>query len=446
MVATSARIAPSNRTPRACWWYFAFAIASVTWSSAEAQQPDTVRRDSTGRRTPRDSARAVADSIAIVRELERAQNERPGQSAGQQGQPTNPRLLPDISVVGDLIGDFSPDGSTQEGGERFAVRELELALQAAVDPYFRGDVFLGFSDAEGVHIEQAYMTATSLPWGLELRLGRFLMPVGKQSTTHRHDLHTVEYPHVIQRFFGPEGLKGTGLYASRVFAPFGFYQELIVTGVDRFGEAPEDGGPTLEPINKKLSGLGYSARLRNYWDLNQASNLELSFSGITGKREQPVERLEDELFATPARQSVIGVDLTYRWRPLQQGLYRSFILQAEFMRQLNERDPRLLLPDGVDPDDFTYAGPDRDFSGAYVFARYQLTRRGHVGARFDTFQDEGAAGRTSTAVSGYLQWFPSEFSKLTAAYERYAPAEGSATNRLLLQATFALGPHKPHPF
>ena len=373
------------------------------------------------------------------------QKEPSAQPAAQGGQPTNPRLLPDISVVGDLVGDLSREGSTQEGGERFSVRELELALQAAVDPYFRGDVFVGISDLEGIAIEQAYLTTTSLPWSLEVRLGRFNMPLGKQNTTHRHDLHTVEYPYVLQRFLGPEGLKGTGIYASRIFAPFGFYQELILTAVDRFGEAPE-GLSTLEPVNKTLSGLGYSGRLRNYWDLNQASNLELSFSGITGKGEQPVAFDDSVVFATPARQSVVGADLTYRWRPLQQGLYKSFILQAEYMRQLNERDPRLLLPDGVDPNDFAYAGPDRDYSGLYVFARYQVTRRGHIGARFDTFEDEAAGGRTSTAASGYLEWFPSEFSKLVAAYEWYSPAEGSATNRILLQATFALGPHKPHPF
>lgn len=382
----------------------------------------------------------------MVRELERLQAEPKAQQTSQQQPqgPTNPRLLPDISAVGDLVGDLSPKGSTQEGGERFSVREVEVALQAAVDPYFRGDVFLGFSDLEKVSIEQAYLTAMALPWGLEVRLGRFLMPVGKQNTTHRHDLHTVDYPYAIQRFFGAEGLKGTGVYASRIFAPFGFYQELIVTAVDRFGEAPED-LTTIEPINKKLSGLGYSARLRNYWDLSQASNIELSFSGITGKREQPILG-SDSALATPARQSVIGTDITYRWRPLQQGLYKSFILQAEFMRQLNERDPRLELPAGVSPAGLAYGGPDRDFSGSYVFARYQLTRRGYLGARFDSFQDEAAQGRTSNAISGYLEFFPSEFSKLVASYERYSPAVGSATNRVLLQATFALGPHKPHPF
>lgn len=426
-------------------WVFVLVLTVGALASADAQVPDTTRRDSTARRAQRDSARAdsarAADSLATLRELERLQNEpraQPGQG------PVNPRLLPDISVVGDLVGDLSNDGSTQEGGERLGVREIEVALQAAVDPYFRGDVFFGFSDLEGVHIEQAYITAASLPWGLEVRLGRFLMPVGKQNTTHRHDLHTVEHSHVVQRFLGPEGFKGTGIYAARIFAPFGFYQEVILTAVDRFGEATE-GLSTLEPVNERLSGLGYSARLRNYWDLNEASNIELSFTGVTGKREQPI--LGDvESLGTPARQSVFGTDFTYRWRPLQQGLYRSFILQAEVMQQVNEKDPRLVLPDDVSPTQFSYGGPDRNYSGAYVFARYQVARRGYLGARFDTFQDEAASGRTSTAFSGYFQFFPSDFSKLMAAYERYSPAEGSATNRILLQATFALGPHKPHPF
>jgi hypothetical protein len=100
----------------------------------------------------------------------------------------------------------------------------------------------------------------------------------------------------------------------------------------------------------------------------------------------------------------------------------------------------------VPASEFSYDGPSRDFSGGYVFARYQLTRRGHIGGRFDTFQDEAAAGRTSRAASGYLEFFPSEFSKLVAGYERYSPAEGTATNRILLQAAFSIGPHKPHPF
>jgi hypothetical protein len=383
----------------------AAALLALASAAVSAQQMgDSTRTDSTARA---DSV-AVADSIRIVRELEAlSAGARADTSTSPAGRsvgtgPANPRLLPDISAVGDIVGDFTPDGSTQEDGSRFAVREIEVALQAAVDPYFRGDIFLGINDLEKVSIEQAYLTATALPAALEARAGRFMLPVGKQNTTHRHDLHTVEYPWVIRSFLGDEGLTGTGIWVSRIFAPFGFYQEIQAAVVDRFGEHAED-VEAVEPVNRKLSGLGYSARLRNYWDLSEASNIELSGSDITGKRAQPLACGADDLPCTQggegilgvaARQTVVGADLTYRWRPLQQGLYRSFILQAEWLRQVNENDPR--IPTDLAPSDARYAGPRGSRSGFYTFARYQLTRRLYVGARVDHLgapaRDDGTGG------------------------------------------------------
>jgi hypothetical protein len=420
-----------------------------------AQQPDTLTK------AQRDSA-AAADSIRVVRELERLQHEPraqpPSTPPGGGAGPTNPRLLPDISAVGDIIGDLSPDGSTLEDpNKRADIREVEVALQAAVDPYFRGDVFLGFSDEEGVHIEQAFLTTTALPQQVELRMGRYLLPVGKINLTHRHDLHTVDYPWMVQRFLGAEGLKGTGLWGLRVFAPFGFYQELNVAVSERFGER-EEGLQTAEPVNRRLSGLAYTARLRNYWDLSEAANLELSGTAMTGVREQPITPqapdAEDVVVnAVGARQSLLGADLTYRWRPLQQGLYKSFILQAEVMRQLNERSPGATapLPSGATP--IEYLGPSRDVTGAYAFARWQTSRRSYVGGRYDYVQSyDGRVDPDLQAASLYLEFFPSEFSKLMAGYERVFQGGRSsgfgndALHRLLLQATFALGPHKPHPF
>jgi hypothetical protein len=274
------------------------------------------------------------------------------------------------------------------------------------------------------------------------------MPVGKENTTHRHDLHSIEYPYVIQRFFGPEGLKGTGLSASKIFSPFGFYQELQVSVVDRFGEAPE--GLTMDPpVNRRLSGLAYTARLRNYWDLSQAANVELGVSAITGKRERVLAcDVADPVdftgcLAVPARQSVVGADLTYRWRPLQQGLYKSFILQGELMRQLNG-DPELTpaVPSGFTP------APSRGYTGGYLFARWQLSQRAFVGSRYDNLQDPQARGDRLQAASGYLEFWPSEFSKLVAGYERLMPhgTNRDDVDRIILQASFAVGPHKPHPF
>jgi len=385
-------------------------------------------------------AKARADSIALVRELERMSRDTTPRSAptGTQQGPTNPRLLPDFSAVGDFVGDLSPKGSTQEQLCRFCVREVELAVQAAVDPFFRGDVFLGISDLEKISIEQAFLTTTSLPYGLEVRLGRQLLPMGKINVTHRHDLHTVEYPWVVQKFLGDDGMKGTGVYVSKILAPFGFYQELILTANDRIGETPKD-LVTQEPSNKELGGLAYHARFRNYVDISESANFELSASALTGKREQPFD-----FGATPpapgvnavnVRQGIAGGDLTFRWRPLEQGLYRSLIFQAEFMRQFNQR----VSTSG-------YLGPNRDFNGAYGFARWQLTQRLFFGGRYDWLQDPEVKGETFTAGSGYLEWFPSEFSKLIAGYERTMPTGLDATNRVLFQASFALGPHKPHPF
>ena len=146
---------------------------------------------------------------------------------------------------------------------------------------------------------------------------------------------------------------------------------------------------------------------------------------------------------------MLGADLTYRWRPLQQGLYKSFILQGEVMHQLNESDPGIPGVMAAWPAraaSLGYAGPTRDFTGAYVFARYQTSQRAFVGARYDWLQDPENDGRTLNAGSVYLEWFPSEFSKLVAGYEAVSPSGGAVVNRLLLQASFALGPHKPHPF
>lgn len=410
---------------------------------ARAQQPDTARARADS------AARARADSLRLVRELEAALGDTARRRMSPLPPVASPRMLPDISAIADLVGDLSPKGSTQEDGARFTPRELEIAIGANVDPYFRADFVLGLSDAEGAAIEEAYGTALALPGQFQARLGRFHMPVGKQNPTHRAELHTLEYPYVIQRFLGEEALKGTGVWVSKLLAPFGFYQELIVTAVNRFGdehhgeEEAEDGTILVEgtePPNRELGGLGYSARFRNYWDLSEAANVELSASAITGLREQPLQvaLLPLTLTTTNARQTVVAGDLTIRWRPLQQGLYRSFILQAEFMRQLNER---VAAPE--------YLGPMRDFSGAYAFARWQLTRRLHLGGRYDWLEDPELAGETLTAGSGYLEWFPSEFSKMVVAFERRVPAAASgveATNRILLQATFAVGPHRPHPF
>jgi hypothetical protein len=110
------------------------------------------------------------------------------------------------------------------------------------------------------------------------------------------------------------------------------------------------------------------------------------------------------------------------------------------MRQLNGTPPLLPVTDA------SLVVPNRGYTGGYVFARNQIGTRLFLGARYDYVQDPENEGRTLTAGSGYLEWFPSEFSKLAAGYEALSRSGFDLTNRILVQASFALGPHKPHPF
>lgn len=418
----------------------------------EAQQPDSVRADSI--------RRAEQDSIQLVRDLERISGDRraPATAPPPALGPANPTLLPNISAIGDFVVDASPDGSTLEDGSRALMREVELGFQAVVDPYFRADFFLGVH-GDGIDAEEAYLSTLALPWSSQLRLGKFLLPVGKQNTTHRPELHTVEHSYVVGDFLGPEGLKGTGIWLSKVFAPFGFYQEIQLAAVDHFGgdehahadEAEEPEPITAEPANRSLSGLGYAVRLRNYRDLTEAANIELSGSFATGKRAVHMECVGPDapdcfngITGVNARQSIIGGDLTFRWKPLDRALYKSFIVQAEWMRRVNPAPDLPVPPAG---NDVQLEEEARDYDGLYVFARYQLTRRVHVGGRYDWLQDPHAAGARISAATAQVTFFPSEFSKMVVALERVMPPPGEdGFFRVLLQTTFAIGPHRPHPF
>lgn len=381
-------------------WLFALACAVAR---AGAQQPDAV------------ASRPVADSVA-----------------------TNARRTPNVSAVVDLLADLSPQGSTQSDGTRIGVRQLEVALQAALDAHVSGDVFVELR-GHRVSITEAYLAATALPLGMHARLGRFLMPVGALNTTHRHDLHTVEYPYVVQKMMSDAGLGGTGLAVSRVFAPFGFTQELIVAWVDRFGD-PVDSLKAPEQVNRYVDGMGYSARLRNAWAVSRAVSMELGASAMTGDRPTSTGFTDAAgRNAVNARQTLAGTDFTWRWTAPEPARHRSLLVQAEWMWQLNDKG-WLVNPGAAG------APVIRDYDGGYVYARWQLGRRVFAGGRWDSVRDPAAPAARLTAGSTVLEWYPSEFSKFLATWERRRTAARAGEDRILLQASFAIGSHRwPSP-
>ena len=133
------------------------------------------------------------------------------------------------------------------------------------------------------------------------------------------------------------------------------------------------------------------------------------------------------------RMTVAGADLTFRWKPLQQGLYTSVFVRSEWF--LSERERA----------DLTTVRA----TGWYALGQYQLGRRWFAGYRHDESDHPDDAALHDRGDSAILTFWPSEFSQLRAQLRRnrYDQLAGPVTaNELLLQLQFVIGAHGAHPF
>src|ERR1043166_2631061 len=104
------------------------------------------------------------------------------------------------------VGDHDP---MQRG---FNARNIELAFDGAVDPYFEGFANIVFkldTDNETeVEVEEAFLQTTSLPFNLQLKAGQFFAPFGRINPTHPHTWDFADDPIVHGLLLGPDGLRG----------------------------------------------------------------------------------------------------------------------------------------------------------------------------------------------------------------------------------------------
>ena len=292
-------------------------------------------------------------------------------------------LNPDISVIGTFVG-HAGDRNELEPREALGLDEAEIAFEAFIDPYAKGRFFFSASP-EGVELEEGYAQFVTLPWGLTAKVGKTKATFGKANTWHTHVRPWIDQPLIISRFFGEEGLNDVGVSVSKEIGnPFGAFMEA-----------------TGEIYNDNL----YNAHLKFFRDITENNNIE---AGTSWARNG-----EHDRFA--------GVDLTYRWKPLQRSIYNSMIVRFEGLADRRQ-----------DSGDTLY--------GYYASADYQLAQRWFTGARFDRADRE-------RALSATLTFWPSEFSQIRGQYRRTRLAPGGPSlNEFLVQLQFAIGAHGAHAF
>ena len=332
---------------------------------------------------------------------------------------------PDISVNGNFVAAMgrNPFGTPAP----LQLSEVEVAFQAAVDPYAKADFFVAIG-AEGVEVEEGFITFTSLPANLLLKAGKMRAQFGKMNTLHTHQLPSVDRSLVTTNLVGgDEGLSDAGLSLSYLVRNPHVFLELT-------GEVYAGNSEVFQSVQR--SRLAYVGRVRTYRDLTESMNIEAGTSVAAGPA---TIELPDPLLTVPGsptleavgqQKRLIGVDATFRYRPPQRAIYRRLNIRTELVWS------RQSLPD---------ATAVRAF-GMYASAEYQFARRWYVGGRADRSAQllDGAA--VDKAGSVFLTFWPTEFSQVRGQYRHITFADGSRANEFLFQLNFSIGAHAAHVF
>jgi hypothetical protein len=322
---------------------------------------------------------------------------------------------PDIAVIGDFLGAAGKNHIEEQPG--LELHEAEASLQAIVDPYARADFFIAFSP-EGVEVEEGFLTFTTLPGGLLMKVGKMRSAFGKVNQMHNHVLPWTDRPLMSRNLVGGEdGISDAGLSVSKLILNPLFFLE--ATGEVYRGESGE--GRAGEPLfaAPERKDLTYVGHLRGYQDITEGTNLDLGASiayGHNGVTEDSTTRL-------------IGVDATFRYRPLRRAIYRRLLARTEMVWSHREQ------PLG-----------DVSAFGLYGSGEYQFARRWFTGLRYDYSERAENASLHDHGPSLLLTYWPSEFSQIRGQYRRTDYAEGVTANEFLFQFLFSIGAHGAHTF
>lgn len=334
-------------------------------------------------------------------------------------------LNPDVSVIGDFIGDAGHNPFSFF--RAFEMHESEVALQSIVDPYARADFFISFGE-EGVNLEEGFITFTALPHSFVAKAGKMRAAFGKVNTLHNHVLPWADRPLVTYNLVGGEdGINDAGLSVQRILpAP----KWLFLEGTGQVFRG--DSADVFSATHKNdLSVVGH---LRGYHDLTDNTNIDVGVSYSHGHNDaDPAGNFFTNLY---------GVDATLRWKPLQRSIYHSFVARSEFIWNQRQQLP------------FT-----RRAFGWYGSADYQLGRRWFVGGRYD-WSDHQLNSHHDSGGSFVLTYWPSEFAQIRGQFRHtfYGPLANIPNappgsnlntlnaNELLMQVQFAIGAHGAHPF
>ncbi len=382
-------------------WSVVAVLLVVLCGNATAQQTDST---------------AVADSLLLL-QLQRSMQPPPG--AVQQQPAPAPRSTsstnPDISAIGDFRTSYTSVGPRKVD---LYMNELEFQVSSVVDPYARANFVYTFGKDLTTgeitpDLEIATLTSVSLPYQLQLTLGKFKSAFGKVNIVHPHAFSFVDFPKMTANYFDTEGMYLEGASLSWLVPnPYDFFQELTLEA-GRVGSEPN-----ASLVRGDNSQLSYDGHLKNFFDVTQNATLEFGLSGLNGPNRFG--------FST----SMGGLDLTYKWKPVQFNVLQSFTWQSEILFSSMRLTDAILVQS----------------RGAYSFAEYQFAQRWFAGARYDYSEYPDDASRRDVAGTALVRFQPTEFEVLALEYQYTDRNYDRSTNEIIFRIIFGIGTHAAHQY
>ena len=339
----------------------------------------------------------------------------------------------------------------------FSLRNAEISVDGAVDPYFKGFgnivLKLDKNNETSIELEEAYLVSTSLPGNLQLKAGQFFTAFGRQNAQHPHTWAFVDDPIILSRAFGPEGLRSIGAQVSYLL-PTPFYTEAFLGVMDGQGGTsfnfrnigdPDTNGilrlhghPTMDRVLRGPQDLLYVPRIASSFELTDQQTLVVGASGAFGPNDTGAH----------SRTEVYGVDAYWKWKPANAMEGFPFVswqtegLFSRFGGGANSTATPIPIPSENLHDWGMYSQVLWGFKPHWVAGlrgEYANGDRGMFNST-DIFRGE------RTRVSPDLTWYPSEFSKIRLQYNYdHGQLFGSA-HSVWMQFEFLLGAHGAHKF
>lgn len=342
-------------------------------------------------------------------------------------------LLPDLAFIVDVAAAwFFADENLQTGGHDptkngFNLQQVEMSIGKSVDPYFRFDGNIVFSQF-GVEIEEAYATTLALPHALQARVGQFLTRIGRLNATHPHAWDFVDQPFAIGRVFGGEGNRGVGVELSWL-TPLPWFVELVGSVTDPTGEATARSffGAEALPLETPLD-VQTTLAIKQFFELSPDWSLLHGVSLATGPNPTGHDNRTD----------VWATDLFLKWRPITRASEQQVALQTEWFYRRRQVPHDLLA----------------DLSG-YAYLAWRFTNRWGTAARWDygSAADDGGADYLDPEwiedrhrLSANVTFWPTEFSRLRAQTSVDLPLWRDPIWAVFLAMEVSVGAHGAHKF